>query len=133
MDYQHTVAINQGPEAQRPDRTPPATEAANVQPNFEGPALGWLVCAQGAFQGSDRPLLRAVTYIGAGQEIDLGAGAGDVVLALSHEAESGRFALYRQAGAAWLNDAPMPDAVYLQPYDRISAGGSVLVFVPAGG
>lgn len=129
MDYQHTMAINQGPEAPRPDRTPPGETAA--QPVFEGAAYGWLVCAEGPFYGSDRPILRAVTYIGAGLEVDPGPAAAGVTLAISYDAESGRFALYRQAGAALLNGAAMPDAVYLNPYDRIGLAGCLLVFVPA--
>ena len=133
MEYKPTMAINQGPEAPRPDRTPPAADRGGIQPNFEGPVFGWLVCAQGPFAGMDRPILRAVTYIGNGQEVDLGPVAADTVLAISYEAETGLFALFPQAGAAQVNDAPLTQGVYLQPHDRISAGGSVLVFVPAYG
>lgn len=133
MDYQHTIAINQGPEAPQMDRTPPVAEGSDTQPNYEGPVFGWLVCAQGLFAGSDRPILRAVTYIGNGLEVDLGQAGAGVTLALSYEAETGRFALFRQAGAAQVNDVDMAEAAYLEPYDRIAAGGSVLIFVPAYG
>ena len=82
MEYKPTMAINQGPEAPRPDRTPPAAERSGAQPNFEGPVFGWLVCAQGPFAGMDRPVLRAVTYIGNGPNFMVKAVADSAGVAM---------------------------------------------------
>ena len=137
MDYNYTMAINQGEPKPQPkdrketppqDRTPPEkTEAA--------PVLGWLVCVGGRTDGLDIPLMKQITHLAGNMDISpepLGCSDKDAHLVITYDKDANTFSIRRENECrVSLNGSPLPGReLKMKAYDEIQLPGLLLCFIP---
>ena len=99
------------------------------------PPLGWLVSLNGPACGQDFTLRSGATRLGtvAGAVLRDSDEVADALI--TYDGNRNRFLLRARPGRspAYWNNSPLVAAAELQAGDRISIGGTTLVFVPLTG
>jgi hypothetical protein len=135
MDYNYTMAINQGEPPKPPKVKSPAREAQGRAP-LGAPllVLGWLVCTEGGYIGKDYPIFKNATHIAKNMDMSpnaIGCADGSLHLVIVYDSENNGFSIHREGGChVKVNGAALEGGKSLKAYDVIQAGGLSLLFMP---
>ena len=101
------------------------------------PVTGWLVCVKGASKGTDYRIRSQYNYIGRAKHMDICISGDEYISAekaaiLAYDDVERKFFIAPGMGhnLIRLNDKMVMGSELLHPYDKITIGKTVLLFVP---
>lgn len=120
-----------------PGRDPGATVGFIKKKTGIDPVVGWLVCVSGPDRGRDYRIRGEKNFVGRAESNDI-CIAGDSGVSrekhafISYNPKKNSFKLGPgdSRGMVYLNDDDVDTPADLKPYDRITLGETVLVFIP---
>lgn len=102
---------------------------------IQAPVVGWLVCVEGNEKGRDYRIKSGRNFIGRAHQMDVVIADDQQISRDNHcsvvfDPKSITYSIVPGSGVVYKNGEKVLEPQVLNPYDKLTAGGSTLQFVP---
>lgn len=142
-DYGGTIPLGFNPQTTQPVTSGGGTIPLNTGDPFLdhiqafNPVTGWLVCVKGPSKGTDYRIRSQYNYVGRAKHMDICISGDEYISAekaaiIAYDEMEKKFFISPGMGhnLIRLNDKMVMGSELLHPYDKITIGKTVLLFIP---